>query len=75
MYETNELDVVGGIFGESVAVINMPATDLPVPASAEIAFDGFIDVDDEILEGPLGEWTGYYVQADSAPSRLSGSKP
>ncbi len=60
-YETNELDVVGGIFGESVEVINMPATDLPVPASAEIAFDGFIDVDDEILEGPLGEWTGYYA--------------
>jgi len=39
----------------------MPKTGLPVPASAEIAFEGFIDVDDERMEGPLGEWTGYYA--------------
>ena len=26
-----------------------------------IAFEGFIDVDDERMEGPLGEWTGYYA--------------
>jgi len=60
-YGKNELDVVGGIFGESVDVINMPQTGLPVPATAEIAFEGFIDPDDEIMEGPLGEWTGYYA--------------
>ena len=34
---------------------------LPVPANAEIAFEGFIHPDDEMQEGPLGEWTGYYA--------------
>ncbi len=60
-YGRNELDVVGGIFGEGIEVINMPKTGLPVPAGAEIAFEGYISPNDEILEGPLGEWTGYYA--------------
>ena len=60
-YGKNEFDVVGGIFGEPVEVINMPKTGLPVPAAAEIAFEGFIAPDDKAMEGPLGEWTGYYA--------------
>ena len=59
-YGKSELDMAGGILGEGVEVINMPKTGLPVPAHAEIAFEGFIAPDDKILEGPLGEWTGYY---------------
>ena len=39
----------------------MPRTGLPVPANAEIAFEGFIHPGDELQEGPLGEWTGYYA--------------
>src|SRR6266849_2412333 len=38
-----------------------PKTGLPVPANAEIAFEGLIHPDDRIKEGPLGEWTGYYA--------------
>ena len=38
-----------------------PATGLPIPANAEIAFEGFVSPDDLIDEGPLGEWTGYYA--------------
>ena len=37
------------------------ATGLPIPAHAEIAFEGFIHPNDKIDEGPLGEWTGYYA--------------
>ena len=59
-YGKSEYDMAGGILGEGVEVINMPKTGLPVPAHAEIAFEGFIAPDDKILEGPLGEWTGYY---------------
>ena len=44
----------------------MPCTGLPVPANAEIAFEGFIRPDDKVQEGPLGEWTGYYASG-SAP--------
>ena len=60
-YGKNEYEAAGGIFGEAVEVINMPKTGLPVPANAEIAFEGMIHPDDEIMEGPLGEWTGYYA--------------
>ncbi len=60
-YGKNEYEAIGGILGEGVEVINMPKTGLPVPANAEIAFEGFIHPDDEIEEGPLGEWTGYYA--------------
>jgi UbiD family decarboxylase len=60
-YGKNEYDAAGGLFGESIDVIHMPKTGLPVPANAEIAFEGFIHPGDERDEGPLGEWTGYYA--------------
>ena len=60
-YGKNEYDCAGGLLGEGVEIINMPKTGLPVPANAEIAFEGFIHPDDKIHEGPLGEWTGYYA--------------
>lgn len=60
-YGTDEFAAVGGLMDEPVEVINMPKTGLPVPANAEIAFEGFIGPDDELTEGPLGEWTGYYA--------------
>ena len=60
-YGKNEMEAAGGILGEPIEVINMPKTGLPVPANAEIAFEGFIHPDDLIQEGPLGEWTGYYA--------------
>ncbi|HTH98418.1 MAG TPA: UbiD family decarboxylase [Stellaceae bacterium] len=65
-YGKSEFEAAGGIFGESVETIRMPKTGLPVPARAEIAFEGFIHPGDTVLEGPLGEWTGYY-SGDSRP--------
>jgi UbiD family decarboxylase len=64
-YGKNEIEAAGGILGEPVEVFNMPLTGLPVPANAEIAFEGFIHPGDELLEGPLGEWTGYYPSGSS----------
>jgi UbiD family decarboxylase len=60
-YGKNEYDVAGGLLGEPVEVIMGPKTGLPIPAHAEIAFEGFIHPNDLIDEGPLGEWTGYYA--------------
>jgi UbiD family decarboxylase len=60
-YGANEYDAVGGMMGEPVEVILGPKTGLPIPANAEIAFEGFIGPDDFIDEGPFGEWTGYYA--------------
>ncbi len=60
-YGKNEYDCAGGLLGESIEVIEGPATGLPLPANAEIAFEGFVHPGDLIDEGPLGEWTGYYA--------------
>lgn len=60
-YGHNEYDAVGGLLGAGVEVISGPRTGLPIPAHAEIAFEGFIHPGDMRDEGPLGEWTGYYA--------------
>jgi UbiD family decarboxylase len=60
-YGKNEYDAAGRLLGEPVEVIIGPKTGLPIPAHAEIAFEGFVHPDDLVDEGPLGEWTGYYA--------------
>jgi UbiD family decarboxylase len=58
----SELDLAGFIRGEPVEVIDGKLTGLPIPATAEIAIEGFVpppDVDSR-GEGPFGEVTGYY---------------
>jgi len=60
-YGKNEYDVAGGLIGEPVDIIAGPRTGLPIPANAEIAFEGFAHPDDLVTEGPFGEWAGYYV--------------
>lgn len=46
---------------EPVEVIESDVTDLPIPAHAEIVLEGFIEPGNTRMEGPLGEWTGYYA--------------
>ncbi len=60
-YGKNEYDAAGGLMDEAIEIVNMPRTGLPVPANAEIAFEGLIEPGDLVDEGPLGEWTGYYA--------------
>lgn len=58
---TSELDWVGGWLGRPVEVIRGPVTGLPIPAEAEIAIEGYSYPGKTMLEGPFGEWTGYYA--------------
>jgi len=56
-----EYDVIGAMLGRPVELVQCRTVDLPVPASAEIVVEGFIDPDESTyeLEGPFGEFTGY----------------
>ena len=47
--------------GSAVEVIKGPVTGLPIPANAEIVIEGFVEPDKMRVEGPFGEWTGYYA--------------
>ena len=57
----SEYDWAGGWRGEPIKVIKGPITGLPIPASAEIAIEGFSYPGKTRMEGPFGEWTGYYA--------------
>jgi 4-hydroxy-3-polyprenylbenzoate decarboxylase len=59
-YGVSEFDWVGGVRGEPTHVIRGPITGLPIPADAEIAVEGFATDQSKLIEGPFGEWMGYY---------------
>lgn len=59
-YGLSEYDWVGGIKGVPVQVVRGPVTGLPIPADAEIVIEGFATADNKVVEGPFGEWMGYY---------------
>ncbi len=59
-YATCEYDIVGGMRGAPLKVVRGKLTGLPIPASAEIVLEGFVDPNKKLPEGPFGEWTGYY---------------
>ena len=56
-----EFDVVGGMRGEALKVVKGKHTGLPFPADAEIVIEGYIEPGKKVMEGPFGEWTGYYA--------------
>ncbi len=60
-YGTSELDYAGGVRGEPLEVIPGRYTSLPIPANAEIALEGEVVPGERHLEGPFGEWPGYYA--------------
>lgn len=64
-WKASEYEYTGWLRGKPVEVVEGQMTGLPIPAAAEIAIEGEIvppDVEAR-LEGPFGEWTGYYASA------------
>lgn len=59
----SEFDMAGYIKGKPIEVIKGRFTGLPIPATGEIAIEGFSPLPsiDSRPEGPFGEWTGYYA--------------
>jgi len=64
-----EYDMAGAIRQEPVELVKCQTSDIEVPASAEIVVEGFISPDPATyeMEGPFGEWTGYYGEAMKRP--------
>jgi UbiD family decarboxylase len=58
--DVSELDVAGGIMGRPVELTEAEVVSLPIPAHAEIVIEGLLHPGDNEMEGPLGEFTGYY---------------
>jgi len=56
-----ELDWCGGLMDRPHEVIEGEITGLPFPARSEIVLEGEIMPGETTLEGPFGEWHGYYA--------------
>ena len=61
----SELDAAGGIMGRGVEVTQGEVVSLPIPARAEIVIEGLLHPGDTEMEGPLGEFHGFYSGSGS----------
>jgi UbiD family decarboxylase len=65
-----EAGAAGRYRGKPVDVVHCKTVDLAVPANAEIVIEGFIDGSRSVLEGPMGEYTGYVATGASASQAI-----
>lgn len=56
----SEYQFAGLLRGARSEVANCHTVPLQVPAASEFVFEGYIDPDEDALEGPYGDHTGYY---------------
>jgi 4-hydroxy-3-polyprenylbenzoate decarboxylase/2,5-furandicarboxylate decarboxylase 1 len=65
--DTNDFEVAGGLRGAPVELVRATTVDVDVPARAEFVIEFEADLTQTVMEGPLGEYTGYYGPAAAAP--------
>ncbi|MDA0984051.1 MAG: 4-hydroxy-3-polyprenylbenzoate decarboxylase [Proteobacteria bacterium] len=62
-----EYQFAGLLRGGRTELVKCLGNDLQVPAAAEIVLEGVIHPEDTALEGPHGDHTGYYNEAERFP--------
>jgi 4-hydroxy-3-polyprenylbenzoate decarboxylase len=62
-----EYQFAGLLRGSRTEVVKCLGSDLQVPAAAEIVLEGVLHPGDTALEGPHGDHTGYYNEAEKFP--------
>ena len=55
----DERHVAGGLFGAPLEVVRSPKYGIRIPATSDFVFEGVIDPEARVEEGPFGEFTGY----------------
>ena len=58
--DLSELEVMGGLLGESLEVVDGETVDIPVPAFAEIAIEGYLDPSSPTRDGPFAEFFSFH---------------
>ncbi len=64
---TNDWEVAGGLRGAPVELVRCKTCDIEVPATAEVVIEFEVDMSTLVMEGPLGEYTGYYTPPSPKP--------
>lgn len=65
--DVDELMFAGFIASRPIEIIQAKTVNLFVPAESDFVIEGYIDPNEERLEGPFGDHTGFYSPADSYP--------
>ena len=63
----DELLLAGLLSRKRVELVKCVTVDLEVPASAQIVLEGYVEPRDRRREGPFGDHTGFYSDADDFP--------
>jgi 4-hydroxy-3-polyprenylbenzoate decarboxylase len=64
----DEYLLAGWLRGKPVTFVDCVTQPLEVPADAEIVIEGYVDTEDQRIEGPFGDHTGFYTPADYFPT-------
>lgn len=59
--DVDELKLAGALREEPLQLVKCKTVDLEVPANAEIIIEGRVSPTERHLEGPFGEWAGYFA--------------
>ena len=59
--DESEFNVAGALRGTPVELVKCETVDIEVPATAEIVIEGKIPPDETYLEGPFGEFSGWFA--------------
>lgn len=62
-----ELEIAGSLMGEPLEMTPGTTVNLPVPARAEIAIEGYVPPGARQFEGTFGEWPRYYTGMGDRP--------
>ena len=63
-YNTDEMDIAGGLQGAPVEVVKCKTVDLLVPAYAEIVIEGEASIERQVGVASFGEYTGYMCSGE-----------
>ncbi len=63
----SEYNFSGLIRKKPLALVSCKSHNLLVPAEAEIVLEGWIDLQERAMEGPFGDHTGFYNEAELFP--------
>lgn len=66
--DVSELMFAGFLNDGGIETVPGKTIPMEVPAHAEIVIEGWVDVDQMLIEGPFGDHTGFYSLADHYPA-------
>ncbi len=65
--DIDEFIFAGFLESRPVEIVKAKTVDLFVPAEADFIIEGYVDPDEDRIEGPFGDHTGFYSAADIYP--------